>query len=408
MSRSSSIFLLAAILITGISAAAEKPFVPLFDGKTLNGWEVCNGFAKYVVENGTIVGTTAENSPNSFLCSKKEYGDFVLEFETKTDPALNSGVQLRSHRYAADAKVTIFDGKKNEPREQKAGRVYGYQAEVANEKSGASGGIYDEARRGWLHNISSDPVASKAFKDNQWNKYRVVAMGDSIKVWVNGVACADVVDSLDQTGFFGLQVHAYKGDKPAQVRWRNIRIQDLGKHVWKPIWDGKSLAGWTPLPGGEWTVENGAIHGKSVANDPRIGFLMSDASFKDVTARVQFKITKGNSGFFMRTDKTTRAAYEVEIDEAKRTGGLWETGGRNWVTGPEDNAAVKKDDWNQLTASLHGHRITFHVNGVKTLDLPDDVKGRMEGHIGLQAHGSKRETDVWFKGIEILVPAGTN
>ena len=73
-------------------SAADKPFVPLFDGKTLNGWELCNGKASYVVEKGVIVGTTAEGSPNSFLCTKKEYGDFVLEFETNTDPLLNSGV----------------------------------------------------------------------------------------------------------------------------------------------------------------------------------------------------------------------------------------------------------------------------------------------------------------------------
>jgi hypothetical protein len=274
--------------LAGMSLAADQRFVALFDGKTLSGWEVCNGSAKYVVEGGAIVGTTAEGSPNSFLCTKKEYGDFVLEFETKTDPALNSGVQIRSHRYAADQTVKTFDGKQVVERKHQAGRVHGYQVEIANEESGASGGIYDEARRGWLHNIASDPAAAKAFKDNQWNKYRVQAIGDSIKVSLNGVPCADLVDSMEPTGFIGLQVHAYKGDKPAQVRWRNIRIQDLGRHVWKPLWDGKTLAGWTQRGGGSWTVEDGAIHAKSTPSDERIGFLVSDASFKDLTARVRF------------------------------------------------------------------------------------------------------------------------
>lgn len=375
-------------LCFALAPAAEPPAVALFDGKSLNGWEVCNGRASYRVEDGAIVGTTAEGSPNSFLCTKKDYGDFVLEFDTKTDPALNSGVQIRSHR------------------KPDSGRVYGYQVEIANEKSGASGGIYDEARRAWLDNIASDPAASKAFKDNQWNHYKVEAIGDHMRVWINGVPCANLNDSLDQTGFIGLQVHAYKGEKPAEVRWRNIRIQDLGRHVWKPLWDGKTLNGWTPRGGGKFTIEDGAIHGQAVPDDPRVAMLVSDQSFKDFTVRLQFKMIKGNSGFFVRTDKENMAAYEVEIDDTKGTGGFWETGptGRKWVTGPEDNAAVKAGEWNELAASLHGHRIVFHVNGVRTLYLPDDTAGRLEGHLGLQAHGSKRPTEIWFKDIEILVP----
>jgi hypothetical protein len=116
---------------------------------------------------------------------------------------------------------------------------------------------------------------------------------------------------------------------------------------------------------------------------------------------------KGNSGFFVRADREKLAAYEVEIDEMARTGGFWETGGRNWVTGPEDNASVVPNEWNELTASLYGHRIVFHLNGVKTVDLPDDVRGRLEGHLALQAHG-RRPTDVWFKDVEILLPVGGN
>jgi hypothetical protein len=232
----------------------------------------------------------------------------------------------------------------------------------------------------------------------------VAAVGDSIKTWVNGVACADLVDPVDQTGFIALQVHGLKSEKPAQVRFRNVRIQDLGRHVWKPIWDGKSLSGWTRSRGGEWKVEDGAIHARSTPGDPRIGYLVSDRPFKDLTVRVRYKIIKGNSGFLLRADRKTLAGYEMEIDEAKGTGGLWEIGGRKWVTGPQDNALVKANGWNELTASLHGQRIVFHVNGYKTVDLPSDSQGRTEGHIALQAHGSQRASEIWFKDIEILVP----
>ena len=396
--------ILIAVFAASLAPAVDPGFVALFDGKTLNGWEVCNGQATYRVENGVIIGRTADGSPNSFLCTTKDYGDFVLEFETKTTPELNSGVQIRGHRYVGDAGVQIFNGKETVQRKFPAGRVYGYQVEVANEKSGTSGGIYDEARRGWLHNIADNPTARVAFKDNQWNKYRIEARGDHMRVWVNGVPAADVVDPMDQTGFIALQVHQYKGPEPLEVAWRNIQIQDLGRHVWKPIFDGRTLNGWTTSGGGEWTVEDGAIHGKSKAGDERIGFAISDGSYGNVTARVKFRIPQGNSGFFLRADKTTLAGYEVEVDAEKRTGGFWEVRGRNWVTGPEDNSGINTNDWHTLTASLHGDRIVFHLNGTKTVDLPNDTQGRKQGHIALQAHGAKRPTDVWFKDIQILVP----
>lgn len=396
--------LFALPLAVGTAAAAQGGFVPLFNGKSLDGWEVCNGKASYRVDNGEIVGTTAEGSPNSFLCTTREYGDFVLEYETKTDPALNSGVQIRSHRYAANATVQTFNGKTIVPRKHPAGRVYGYQVETANEKSGSSGGIYDEARRGWLHDTSSDPACSKAFKDNQWNRYRVEARGDRIRTWVNGVACADVVDSMDLTGFIALQVHSYKGPQ-TEVRWRNIRIQDLGRHEWRRLTDGRSMKGWSHVGAGKWTVEDGAFHGVSTPNDTRAGYLVSEETFQNVTARLKFKILKGNSGFFLRAAENMRSGYELEIDGARRTGGYWEVGGRNWVTGPEDNNVVMAGEWNEATASIHGRRVVFHINGVKTIDIPDDAPGKTAaGHLAVQVH-SKFDTDVWFKDIEVLVPA---
>ncbi len=397
----------AALLFLLCALAGAQTWTPLFDGKTLDGWEVCNGYATYRVEDGAIVGTTAEGSPNSFLCTKREYGDFILELETWTDPALNSGIQIRSHRYPDEGPILVFEKGKWVERKVPKGRVYGYQVEIANEKSGSSGGIYDEARRGWLHNIASDPAASKAFKDNQWNHYRIEARGDTIRVWVNGVPCAHLTDPVDLSGFIALQVHSYKGEKPAQVRWRNIRIQDLGRHEWRRIWDGKTWTGWKHNGAGIAEIADGAFRLRSKEDDPRIAMVLSERSFRDLTLRLKFKILKGNSGVFVRTDPENYAAYEVEVDAEARTGGFWETGpnGRKWVTGPEDNAVVRAGDWNEMTASLHGHRIVFHINGVKTMELPDDTAGRLEGVIGLQAHGAKRPTEVWFREIEVLEPA---
>lgn len=391
------------IALAFISTASAQQWTPLFDGKTLNGWEVCNGFAPYTVEDGAIVGRTADKSPNSFLCTKKEYGDFVLELDVLVDDALNSGIQIRSHRYADDRTVKTFDGKAIVERKQSKGRVHGYQIEISPDDRGVSGGVYDEARRGWLQTPDKDSPGSKAFKKGEWNKYKIQAIGDNIKVWINGAQTADLIDPVDMTGFIALQVHSFKGPHPAVVKWRNIRIQDLGRHEWRPLFDGKTLSGWTHQGGGTFTVENGAIVGRSKDGDERIGFVISDRNFSDVTTRVKFKAPKGNSGYFVRTQPPSMKGYEVEVDSKMRTGGYWEVGGRRWVTGPEDNAGVLADEWNDLAASLHGRRIVFHLNGVKTVDIPNDAEGvTLDGRIALQAHGSKNPTEVWFKDIEVL------
>jgi hypothetical protein len=96
--KTTKAFLVATALSTLILAplARAADWVSLFDGKSLDGWVQKNGTATYRVENGAIVGRTAEGSPNSFLCTVKDYADFELEFEVKVDDALNSGVQIRS------------------------------------------------------------------------------------------------------------------------------------------------------------------------------------------------------------------------------------------------------------------------------------------------------------------------
>jgi hypothetical protein len=225
-----SVLVVSLGLIAAVApAAADEPWVNLFDGKSLDGWAVKSGSAQYTVEDGVIVGSSVEGSPNTFLCTTKDYGDFILEFEVKVDPRLNSGVQFRSHTYPTETvlDITAKNGKKAK-RTFPAGRVYGYQVEIATEAAGNSGGVYDEARRAvFLSDITKDPAASKAFKDDQWNKYRVECRGNSIKTWVNGVPCTDLTDSADASGFIGLQVHQVKSEKPLQVRFRNLRIQEL-------------------------------------------------------------------------------------------------------------------------------------------------------------------------------------
>lgn len=185
-------------------------WVSLFNGKDLNGWTQKNGTATYRVEDGVIVGKTAVGSPNSFLCTEKDYGDFELTFEVKDDPGLNSGVQIRSQ-----SKPDFKDG-----------RVHGPQVEIEN-APGESGYLYSEGTgRQW---ITKEQPIKDAYKNDQWNRYVVRARADRLQTWVNGVAIADIRDpDSSRKGFFGLQVHGIGKDAgPYEVRWRDIRVREL-------------------------------------------------------------------------------------------------------------------------------------------------------------------------------------
>jgi len=212
-SRLLSILCLASLACCALSArSAEEGFVSLFNGKDLSGWgQKGTGSATYRVEDGAIVGKTAEGSPNTFLCSDKEYGDFELKFEVKVDDALNSGVQIRS---------AVKD----------KGPVHGPQVEIAT--NGSAGCVYGESTKfGWLSGPDKlNDQQKAAFKKGEWNAYRVLAQGKSIKTWINDVAVVDFEETKTEMpkGLLGLQVHGIgKGQGPFEVRWRNISIREI-------------------------------------------------------------------------------------------------------------------------------------------------------------------------------------
>lgn len=219
-------FALAALLGPGLCyPAAAGDWLTLFDGKTLNGWSQRNGYATYRVEDGTILGRTSPGSPNSFLCTTTNFGDFELEFEVKVDDGLNSGVMIRSAQKPEST---------GNSRNERAGRVYGPQVEI--ESSGTdgaeSGYVYGEATgRGWL-TPEEKLIPHKTMRDGEWNSYRIVAKGVRIQTWINGKAIEDISDEeifkTHPGGFIGLQVHGIRqGTGPYEVAWRNIRVKPL-------------------------------------------------------------------------------------------------------------------------------------------------------------------------------------
>lgn len=211
MRKKIAFFVLVGVSLFFIGGGRGVAWEYPFDGETLEGWEQKGGEAEYKVEDGMIVGVSRVNTPNSFLCTKKKYSNFILEVEFLVDDRMNSGIQIRSNSFE----------------EYKNYRVHGYQVEIDPSARAWSAGIYDEARRGWLCELRNNEAARNAFKHEEWNKYHIEAIGNSIRTWINGVPASNLEDSMTSTGFIALQVHGMK-TAGVEVKWRNIRIMDLG------------------------------------------------------------------------------------------------------------------------------------------------------------------------------------
>ena len=143
-------------------------------------------------------------------------------------------------------------------------------------------------------------------------------------------SAADLRDSHTLSGFIALQVHGTNRDEPMEVSWRNIRLKELGWHVWKPLFNGRDLSGWHTLPGGTWAVNEGVIQGKSPASEKKHGLLVSDQRYHDFTAQLDFKVNEGDSGFYFRVDEVASnvgVAFKSKSIQATRPEGSMKPAG---------------------------------------------------------------------------------
>jgi type 1 glutamine amidotransferase len=322
----SSLFavLLAALVCAGAASAARGDWQSLFDGKTLHGWVQRNGQAQYAVEDGAIVGTTVLNTPNSFLCTEKMYTDFILEVEFLVEAGMNSGIQIRSHSY----------------KNYNNYRVHGYQVEIDTSTRAWSGGIYDEARRGWLFDLKDKPQAQAAFKQGQWNHYRIEAIGNRIRTWVNGVPAADLTDDMTAKGFIALQVHGSK-EADKKIKWRNIRIQDLTargepKPIKALIVDGQNNHDWkATTPVLKRLLEETGLFTVDVATTPGAKEPMD--SFKPDFARYDVVVSNYTGKDW------PQETQQALVDYMNNGGGLV-------IFHAADNAFPKWPEWNEMIA----------------------------------------------------------
>jgi hypothetical protein len=437
------------MIISLIELSAQENWKLLFNGKDLSGWEPINGYAKYYVQDGILVGEAVVGSPNSFLCTKEKFSDFILEFEIKTDPQLNTGVQFRS-----ESKPDYMNG-----------RVHGYQVEIDPSDRAWSGGIYDEARRGWLYTLDENPNGRKAFKNGEWNKVRVEVIGNSIRTWINGIACADIIDNTTSEGIIGLQVHDIKND-PAKngikALWRNIRIitTDLVKFKspsgnipqfnfiqntisdfekekgWKLLWDGKTTEGWRgakldKFPEYGWEIKDGVLRvlPSGGAESRNGGDIITTKKYKNFELIVDFKITEGaNSGIKYFVDpelnKGEGSAIGCEfqiLDDAKHPDAKLGVAGNRTLGSLYDLIApVNKrfngiGQWNRARVIVKDNNVEHWLNGFKVVEYARSTQmwralvayskysvwknfGEFkEGHILLQDHGD----EVSFMNIKI-------
>jgi Domain of Unknown Function (DUF1080) len=193
--------------------AAEEGFKPLFDGKSLDGWE---GNLKYFrIEDSSIVaGNLKEKIPNNeFLCTKAKFSDFELRLEAKLiGQGDNAGVQFRSQRIPNHHEVI------------------GYQCDIGLMGKDRSiwGALYDESRRKKF--LVEPPADSlKMVKQGDWNSLRVIARGPKIQIFVNEQLMSDYEEKdegIEPSGIIGLQIHS---GPPAEAWYRNVRIKDLSK-----------------------------------------------------------------------------------------------------------------------------------------------------------------------------------
>ncbi|MFW5819737.1 MAG: 3-keto-disaccharide hydrolase [Bacteroidota bacterium] len=401
------LFLATGALLALISCSDTKKnsgpnWQYLYNGQDLSGFVQRGGEALFEAKDSLIVGTTVWGTPNSFLCTEDNYQDFILELEFKVAPEMNSGVQIRS----------------NSDPDYRNGRVHGYQVEIDPSQRAYTGGIFDESRMGWLYplNAPENEEARMAFKPGDWNHFRVEAIGNRIKTWLNDVPVANLVDEMTDSGFIALQVHSINDSAQLgeQIMWKNIRIltenpdqysqespalersylineltQNEKEQGWKLLFDGETSEGWRKahdeeFPEFGWIIEDGVLTvvESGGAESQHGGDIVTVDEYSDFDLRLQVKYTKGaNSGikyFVTEKEKTKGSAigleYQILDDFTHPDAKLGNHPGSRTLASLYDliKAENKRRNgiemWNNVRIVSDGMQVEHWLNGFKVLE----------------------------------------
>jgi hypothetical protein len=383
----------------------DEAWTDLFNGKDLDGWRPVMGEANFEIKDGEIVGIAKSNTPNTFLITEKEYSDFILELELKIeDLSSNSGVMVRG-QFDQEAR----DGN---------GLVYGYQIEADPTERAWSGGLYDEARRGWLYPLDLNPEAKSAFKMNDWNHYRIECIGNEIKSWINGKEVAYVVDEMDHKGHIGLQVHSINNpeDEGNKTYFRKVRIKtenleptpfkndifvvstdlnnltDFEKEKgWKLLFNGENSDGWIgaykdDFPEKGWHIKEGILMVEAAdgGESTNFGDIVTKEKYSAFDLAFDFKFTEGaNSGvkyFVTLEEENTGSAIGLEyqiLDDKNHPDAKMGIDGNRTLASLYDLKTASKQarfvkgpgEWNKGRIVVHpDNKVEHYLNGVKVLE----------------------------------------
>lgn len=396
----------ALLVLFSFSALGQtENWKPLFNGKDLSGWKAVAGKATFEVKDGTIEGTAVYGTGNTFLVTEEEYTDFILEVDLMISHiSSNSGVMARGQ----------FDPSARNGQ----GLVFGYQIEADPSPRAWSGGIYDEARRGWFFPLDLNPAAKSAFKLGEWNRYRIEAIGNTLKTWVNGQEVAYFVDDLDARGFIGLQVHSIgkKEDEGRKTYFKNVRIQtenlkpipfkspvfvvstlkneltpEEKSQGWKLLFDGKTNQGWVgayknTFPEKGWTIEDGIlkIQKSDGSESTNFGDIVTTEEFTAFDLAFDFNITEGaNSGvkYFVTLSEGNKGSaigleYQILDDALHPDAKMGREGNRtlsslyDLIKAEKQPRFVRKPgEWNQGRVVVYpDNKVEHYLNGVKVLE----------------------------------------
>ena len=401
-------FLMAIVFSTTDYANAQVNWKPLFNGKDLKGWDKIQGTADYQVEGDEIIGISKLGTPSTYLRSKDTYSDFILEVEVKVEVGLNSGIQFRSMS----------------KKDYKNGDVHGYQAEIDPAERAWAGGIFDQSRRGWIYPVTMNEPGRKAFRNGQYNAYRIEAIGSTIRTWVNGVQVTNLVDDMTAEGFIALQVH--KIGKEAQVgltvRWKGLRIMTDNleqnrwpvqpsatefsylkneltnaeiRKGWRLLWDGESSNGWRRangkgFPEAGWSVKDGelSVLESGGAESRNGGDIVTVDEFSNFELELDFNITKGaNSGikYFVEENRNKGAGSAIGCEfqvldnkvhpDAKKgvsgnrtVGSLYDLITATSYSEPTKTRPVNPGTWNKARIVVKGSHVEHYLNNIKVVE----------------------------------------
>jgi hypothetical protein len=403
---------------------AESKFKPLFDGKTLNGWQLVDKKgAGYHVKNGVIVCPPGGGGD---LFTEKQFSDFILRLDFKLSAGANNGIGFRA------------------PLEKGQIGYIGNEIQIIDDTAKRFANLKDGQKCGSLYRVF--PARPGALKPvGEWNQYEISAIGRQIKVVLNGKVVVDgnINDITDretlqrQPGVLRPKGHIALLGHGSHVEFKNIRIHELPRYIERPnspppgftnLFNGRDLAGWRGYVGDvaalskmsldewaqkqvqadelmlkNWKAGNGMISyvGKGFDN-----LVSRRDDYRDFELLVDWRIDpKADSGIYLR------GCPQVQIWEANSpsfdpkhpgSGGLFNN--KNTPNYPAKYADHLVGEWNRFRILMVGDRVHVFLNNelvVQNLPLENywerDKPAYPFGPIELQAH----TTPVQFRNIYI-------